>query len=497
MSISDNYVPIKTLGNGSTVDFGGSWAVIASSYLRVYLENVSTGAQVLQTFGVDYTLVFDSSGFTVTFIVAPPATEYVVIGRDVAIDQTDPYRTSKGFQGAVLENSLDKLTAINQDQTDQIGRSLKFPLGSALVGVLPIPTDDFYLGWSGAGGTIKNSVKTITQVEAAVDLVEAVTAGSGVLVSSADTTIGFLNTKLVAGSGLSFTVNNPGSVETFNIDVDDASTSQKGIVEKATSGEMTSGDADKFPDAAEVKSYVDTEISNNSLLFQAEVLHVQDQKAATTDGGTFTSGADRTRDINTEVTNTLTGGGLVYSLPYDSKSGTFSAGETVTGGTSGATAVIADTNSGSTPLKVYGVTGTFQDNEEITGGTSAATADVDNLSPDDSGTGLDYANQVVLPAGTYAVKASAPAYKVGRHKAKLYNVTDTADEFIGTSEAADTTAAMTNSSFVSGRIILAAQKILELRHRCQSTKSTDGFGLNSNFAGIIEVYSDLEITKVA
>jgi hypothetical protein len=40
------------------------------------------------------------------------------------------------------------------------------------------------------------------------------------------------------------------------------------------------------------------------------VLHVQDQKAANTDGGTFTSGADRTRTLNTAVTNTITGASL-------------------------------------------------------------------------------------------------------------------------------------------------------------------------------------------
>lgn len=40
-------------------------------------------------------------------------------------------------------------------------------------------------------------------------------------------------------------------------------------------------------------------------------LHVRDQKASGTDGGTFTSGAWRTRDLNTVLTNTIPGASLV------------------------------------------------------------------------------------------------------------------------------------------------------------------------------------------
>lgn len=44
--------------------------------------------------------------------------------------------------------------------------------------------------------------------------------------------------------------------------------------------------------------------------FSSQLLHVQDQKAAGTDGGTFTSGAWRTRTLNTSVTNEISGASL-------------------------------------------------------------------------------------------------------------------------------------------------------------------------------------------
>ena len=261
MSISDNYVPTKQIGDGSTVDFSGMWQVIKEGYERVYLENVTTGAQVLQVLTTDYTLVFDDDGFVVTFLTAPPATEYVVIGREVAIDQTNPYRTSKGYQGSVLESSLDKITAVSQDLQDAVNRSVKSQIGGDAITFNNYDAGKV-LGWSASvSGDIVASANTIAEMEGAIASVTGLVAASGVKVSSNDTTVGFLNGKLVAGTNITFTENNDGANETMTLDIPDATTTVKGTVEAAETAEMTAGTADKFPDAAEVKTYVDTEIA--------------------------------------------------------------------------------------------------------------------------------------------------------------------------------------------------------------------------------------------
>lgn len=138
MAISDNYVPIRQAGNGVTTMFSASWQMLAAAYAAVFLEDAVTGIQTPQTGGgVNYSLVFSSSGFTVTFTVAPPVGKYAVIGRSVTLDQIDPYRTSKGFQGEVIEASFDKLTAITQDLSDTLGRAIVLPLGDTSAVVLP------------------------------------------------------------------------------------------------------------------------------------------------------------------------------------------------------------------------------------------------------------------------------------------------------------------------------------------------------------------------
>ena len=91
------------------------------------------------------------------------------------------------------------------------------------------------------------TVKAAIQTKLVNDLTElfaataAITAGSGVLVSSDDTDVGYLNGKLLAGEGIDFTEGNGGADETLTIKGEDASETNKGIVELATNGETVTG----------------------------------------------------------------------------------------------------------------------------------------------------------------------------------------------------------------------------------------------------------------
>lgn len=154
MTISNNYTPIFQQGNGITTQFSSNWDLLSASYLEVFFQGVATGIQTQQFSG--FSVTFDNSGLTVTFVTPPPNTVYVVIGRAVTPDQTNPYKTSKGFQGATLEDSLDKLTALCQDLQDISTRTLNFPLGSPFVGILPTPVTGQLLMWGDGTGKVIN-----------------------------------------------------------------------------------------------------------------------------------------------------------------------------------------------------------------------------------------------------------------------------------------------------------------------------------------------------
>jgi len=106
-------------------------------------------------------------------------------------------------------------------------------------------------------------------------------------------------------------------------------------------------------------------------------------------------------------------------------------------------------------------------------------------------------NQFTLQAGTYIIRASAPAVDVAAHKARLQNITDAATVAIGTSEYTDpTTAYVVTRSQVVCVVTIAAAKAFEIQHYCQTTRATAGFGAQSNF-GVSEKYTLIEIDQIA
>jgi hypothetical protein len=115
---------------------------------------------------------------------------------------------------------------------------------------------------------------------------------------------------------------------------------------------------------------------------------------------------------------------------------------------------------------------------------------------DDDGLATLSSNQITLAAGKYAVRISAPAFGVNSHKAKLYNVTDTADALIGTVETANATYSGMSRSFIVGQISLASAKVLEVQHYCSFTKNNTGFGPAFAAAGVVEVYTVAEFWRL-
>lgn len=145
--------------------------------------------------------------------------------------------------------------------------------------------------------------------------------------------------------------------------------------------------------------------------FGAPDIILEDQKTSGTDGGTFTSGADRTRVLNTEVRDVLN----ICSLA---------------------------------------------------------------------------SNQFTLPAGTYYVEWSAPAGACNQHQSMLYDVTGAATLKRGQSQFAN------NSQSDGCHVVtISGANIFEIRHRCNATSFTNGFGVAGNFG--TEIYASVKIWKIA
>lgn len=105
-------------------------------------------------------------------------------------------------------------------------------------------------------------------------------------------------------------------------------------------------------------------------------------------------------------------------------------------------------------------------------------------------------NQFTLGAGSYLIEASAPAHDCNRHQTRIYNATDSSVVQYGMNELLGTNDTISSTSDVVGRVTITASKAFEIQHRCQSTKSSIGFGGASSFGGE-EIYTIVKIFKEA
>jgi hypothetical protein len=223
---------------------------------------------------------------------------------------------------------------------------------------------------------------------------------------------------------------------------------------------------------------------------------VEDQKSQNTDGGTFTTGAWRTRLLNTIVNDADSIISITY-LDFTS-GGTYEVqiGDEIEGDTSGATATIfgieldsgtwAGGDAAGTFWLLDDQSGTFQ-SETISVGANSNVATIGA----DSVTDGNFA----LLAGTYFIDAILPAYDVSKHQGQLYNITDSSQVKAGSSCDAATGGNVMNQSRIKTELTIASLKVFQLQHRCAATKADTGFGEACNFT--TEVYTQMEVQKKA
>ncbi len=102
---------------------------------------------------------------------------------------------------------------------------------------------------------------------------------------------------------------------------------------------------------------------------------------------------------------------------------------------------------------------------------------------------------ISLPAGTYEVSAYAPALFVATHKLRLQNTTAATTIDMGMNAFTNVSTVVTHS-FINTKFTLSATSNIELQHRAETTRATDGLGAACGF-GVVEVYAQITIVQVA
>jgi hypothetical protein len=103
---------------------------------------------------------------------------------------------------------------------------------------------------------------------------------------------------------------------------------------------------------------------------------------------------------------------------------------------------------------------------------AARTRVLTTIVTDETGDVTLSSNQFTLPAGTYRIWAQAPCYRV-------------------------TNGAVHTHSFITGQFTITAAKTFEIQHICFATRATDGFGNTTSATGDPEIYTQVQLTKIA
>lgn len=106
------------------------------------------------------------------------------------------------------------------------------------------------------------------------------------------------------------------------------------------------------------------------------------------------------------------------------------------------------------------------------------------------------ANQITLGPGTYRFRGQAVGYQCDNHQTRLQNITAGTTIAFGTTVRSGAAVEGITSSEVQGRFTIAGATVVELQHRCETTKATTGMGKASSFSNV-ECYAWIEFVKEA
>jgi hypothetical protein len=114
------------------------------------------------------------------------------------------------------------------------------------------------------------------------------------------------------------------------------------------------------------------------------------------------------------------------------------------------------------------------------------TRDLTEIVVDTIGCSLSL-NQLTVPAGTFLVFFTVPAYDVDYHASLLWDCT--ADSLLvegkGSASYSWPSAHVVSHSFIVGCITLESTSTLEVRHQCYSSKADEGFGVKNPYGDSI------------
>ena len=149
------------LGNGSATTFDFAYKVFDREDVVATLAVVATGAETALVLDTHYSVALNSDqnndpGGTVTYPISGSAmasTHRLTLTSDIDELQSTDIQNAGGFYPEVIEDAIDRVTALVQQHREKLDRTLKAPVSETTLGDLPTAVDraGLFLAFDGTG----------------------------------------------------------------------------------------------------------------------------------------------------------------------------------------------------------------------------------------------------------------------------------------------------------------------------------------------------------
>lgn len=156
MTLLSTQTVITYNGDGVSTGFAVPFPFFGKDELLV-IETSATGVETTKSFGSDYSVVGGAgSTGTVTASSAPIVGVKWTIKRHTDITQETDYTPNDPFPAETHELALDKLTAILQELSELLGRTITVPIASGLSNIeIPVPGAGYFWRWNALGNALE------------------------------------------------------------------------------------------------------------------------------------------------------------------------------------------------------------------------------------------------------------------------------------------------------------------------------------------------------
>ena len=150
------------VGNGVTTSFAYNFEILSKTELGVYILTTASGVETKKVVDTHYTIaasgILNPAGGNVVFLVAPLATEQVILLRETTQTQSLDLATGVGIPAESLEDELDRLTLLCQELKEKLDRASLLKLTTSLANLeFPAPGAGMYIKWNAAGTALEAS----------------------------------------------------------------------------------------------------------------------------------------------------------------------------------------------------------------------------------------------------------------------------------------------------------------------------------------------------